>query len=96
MPIYEYECLDCGERFSHLWRTIQAAENQPAPSCPSCQSAITRRVVSQVAVLGSLGGLTPAEQQQKRKREERLASITPKEQIDRLRANKKPSSGSKP
>jgi putative FmdB family regulatory protein len=30
MPIYEYECRDCGERFEHLMRGSEK------PACPSC------------------------------------------------------------
>jgi len=30
MPIYEYECRDCGERFEHLLR------GDERPACPAC------------------------------------------------------------
>jgi putative FmdB family regulatory protein len=88
MPIYEYQCQQCGHVFSHFWRTIKAAEAAPPP-CPQCQSDETRRIVSPVAILGNIGGLTPAEKQAQSAQQERLASITPKEQIDKLRAGKK-------
>lgn len=32
MPIYEYECRGCGNRFEHLLRTAQDAPQ----ACPSC------------------------------------------------------------
>ncbi len=41
MPIYEYECNDCGERFEFLLR----GEEQPA--CPSCGAT---RLVKQFSV----------------------------------------------
>lgn len=85
MPIYEYTCAACGATFSHLWRSIQTASDAPAPACPTCASPQTQRVLSQVTVLGGMGGLTPGEQAAAGAQEARLASITPKEQIDRLR-----------
>ncbi|NUQ36379.1 MAG: zinc ribbon domain-containing protein [Caldilineales bacterium] len=93
MPIYEYQCQACGQIFSHLWRSIAAAAGQDAPACPHCHSAETQRLLSRVTVLGGLGGLTPAEQQAENKQAERLASITPKEQIDSLRRGKKREDG---
>ena len=32
MPIYEYECRSCGNRFEHLQRIL----NSSPPDCPSC------------------------------------------------------------
>lgn len=89
MPIYEYICTTCNHRFDHYWRSLQAAGEGQAPLCPACASLETQRVMSQVAVLGGMGGLTPGEQAASAARQERLASITPKEQIDKLRAGKK-------
>ena len=86
MPVYEYLCQECNQRIEHWWPSVRAAEQAegtPLP-CPRCQSTATRRMVSRVTVLGSLGGLTPSEQQAQRAQEERLASITPREVIDRL------------
>ena len=88
MPIYEYVCITCGHPFDHYWRSLQAASESQAPPCPACAGIETRRVMSQVAVLGGLGGLTPGEQAASGAQQERLASITPKEQIDKLRAGK--------
>jgi putative FmdB family regulatory protein len=90
MPIYEYSCVACGRTFSHLWRSIQAASEAAAPACPTCASPETRRTLSQVAVLGGMGGLTPGEQAAADARQARLASITPKQQIDKLRSAKQP------
>ena len=66
MPIYEYVCRSCGKSFDHLWTSMAAAEKAAQSGeglpCPVCQSSETGRIVSQVAVLGELGGLTPGEQ----------------------------------
>ncbi len=88
MPIYEYICTTCGHRFDHYWRSLQAASESQALPCPACAGLDTQRVMSQVAVLGGMGGLTPGEQAASAAQQERLASITPKEQIDKLRAAK--------
>lgn len=90
MPIYEYTCEVCGERFDHLWTSVAAAEKAAGQPliCPHCGSDTTQRVVSQVAVLGELGGLTPGEQQGVRAQEERKASFTSKEQIQHLQRNR--------
>jgi putative FmdB family regulatory protein len=89
MPIYEYQCQQCGEVFSHFWRSISAASDSDSLQCPHCGSESATRVVSQVAVLGELGGLTPRERSAENAQYERMASITPKEQIDKLQASKK-------
>lgn len=101
MPIYEYACDGCGEHFDQLWLTVRAAEEAASagkqPTCPQCGEQSTQRVVSQVAVLGGLGGLTPGEQQASNAAEtaraEKMASFMPKEQIDQFRANKKDKKG---
>lgn len=85
MPIYEYSCSACDLTFSHLWRSMQAASTAAAPLCPNCASPDTRRILSQVAVLNATGGLTPGEQAAAGAQQARQASITPKEQIDKLR-----------
>ncbi len=43
MPIYEYLCKDCGERFE-LLRSIKEADTPV--SCKSCQSGNTQRALS--------------------------------------------------
>ncbi len=48
MPVYEYRCDDCGERFSVFYRTWQEAEK--TPMCPVCGSRHVRRVISRVHV----------------------------------------------
>jgi len=46
MPIYEFECEACGERFEELVATDAAAV------CPACGSERTRRLLSNVAPPG--------------------------------------------
>jgi putative FmdB family regulatory protein len=49
MPIYEYECKDCGRVFSKLtFNTENKAE------CPECKSENTERLISTIA--SSSGG----------------------------------------
>jgi putative FmdB family regulatory protein len=43
MPIYEFECGDCGARFEELVAAGQAA------ACSACGSERTRRLFSEVA-----------------------------------------------
>jgi putative FmdB family regulatory protein len=47
MPIYEFECDECGERFEEL----VGSEVTSAP-CPGCGSGRTRRLISLVSPPG--------------------------------------------
>ena len=47
MPIYEFECEECGSRFDEL----VAADASPPP-CPRCASVQVRRLFSDVAPPG--------------------------------------------
>ncbi|HUC00768.1 MAG TPA: zinc ribbon domain-containing protein [Solirubrobacterales bacterium] len=47
MPIYEFECEECGARFEEL-----VAADAPAPACPECGAARTRRLISNVSPPG--------------------------------------------
>jgi len=49
MPIYEYRCESCAERFEILTRF---AERDTAQVCPACESTRTRVLVSSFAVTG--------------------------------------------
>ena len=40
MPIYEYECLECGEKFE----TMQKITEEPLTSCPSCSGKVIKLV----------------------------------------------------
>jgi len=41
MPIYEYECRQCGHRFEYLVRS-----SSPAAECPSCQKKDLKQLIS--------------------------------------------------
>ncbi|MGI8915991.1 MAG: FmdB family zinc ribbon protein [Chloroflexota bacterium] len=43
MPLYEYACLDCNERFEELRATARA--DSPAP-CTTCGSGRVKRLLS--------------------------------------------------
>src|SRR5258708_39421114 len=49
MPIYEYRCESCSEKFELLTRF---AERDTAQACPACESTRTRVLVSSFAVAG--------------------------------------------
>jgi putative FmdB family regulatory protein len=45
VPIYEYRCEECGERFEEL----VAASTEIAPACPRCGSTSVSRLYSRFA-----------------------------------------------
>jgi putative FmdB family regulatory protein len=49
MPIYEYRCESCSEKFEVL---TGFAERDTAQMCPVCESSKTRVLVSSFAVAG--------------------------------------------
>lgn len=51
MPIYEYKCQDCGEKFEKLVR-LGAMETKV--ECPVCHSDQVKRLIS---IFGHLGGM---------------------------------------
>jgi putative FmdB family regulatory protein len=55
MPIYEYTCRDCEERFEEL---ILRASDETEVTCPSCQSHEVERCLSATAAspTGGAGG----------------------------------------
>lgn len=53
MPIYEYVCSECGERFEKFVRSMSA---QSEASCPKCGSANTRKVISRFGISASGAG----------------------------------------
>jgi putative FmdB family regulatory protein len=73
MPIYEFECEECGTRFEEL-----VAAGRAAP-CPACGSERTRRLYSAVSPPGRQprGAGARADESRRREREsarqERLA-----------------------
>jgi len=42
MPIYEYECQDCG----HQMEAIQKISDDPLKDCPECQKAGLKKQIS--------------------------------------------------
>ena len=50
MPIYEYRCESCSERFELL---TGFAERDAAQVCPACESTKTRVLVSSFAFAGA-------------------------------------------
>lgn len=46
MPLYEYECEDCGEQFE----TLVSRSSRDSVECPECGSGSTRRLQSTFAV----------------------------------------------
>jgi putative FmdB family regulatory protein len=56
MPIYEYHCQKCGERFSRLQRV---GADSRGVTCPACDSAEVERLLSTFASAPSSGADTP-------------------------------------
>jgi putative FmdB family regulatory protein len=50
MPIYEYQCNDCDNKFEKMMRFSDADKN---PVCPDCHSQNTKKKISSFASLGS-------------------------------------------
>lgn len=64
MPLYDYQCDDCG----HVWEARHSL-NAPAPHCPACQSEHTQRLITQAPTFAR-GMLTPAGTARKQSKEE--------------------------
>ncbi len=45
MPLYEFECLDCGDTFEAL-----VLRNSVSPVCPGCQSEHLEQLISNFSV----------------------------------------------
>jgi len=56
MPIYEYECLECGQRFE-LFRRI--ADSDSNIICPKCGAEKPQRVISAFMTGPNKGGCVP-------------------------------------
>jgi putative FmdB family regulatory protein len=75
MPIYEYECEECGRRFDEL-----LLGDAPEAPCPDCGSRRLRRLISQVSPPGRQprGAKVKSDESRRGEREsahqERLAS----------------------
>jgi putative FmdB family regulatory protein len=68
MPIYEFECEQCGSRFEELMES-----GGPAPACPSCRSAHTRRLLSVVSPPGRVPRGPKVRDSESRRREREAA-----------------------
>lgn len=66
MPIYEFECAGCGERFEEL-----VAAGVEAIACPACGSERTERLISPVSPPGRQprGARVRSGESQRRERE---------------------------
>lgn len=56
MPIFEYRCRECGERFERLLPRAQ----DKLPACPHCASPRVERLLSTFAVATAQGQSRPA------------------------------------
>ncbi len=85
MPIYEFECRQCGNRFSQFFRRMSSSDEKLDATCPRCGSTDTQRIVSSFAIRGeggTGGGAVEAEPAPKQ------PAVTPKEQINKWRPKK--------
>lgn len=66
MPIYEFECEECGARFEEL-----VAAAAPPPACPECGSTRTGRLISNVSPPGRQprGAAVRSDESRRRERE---------------------------
>ena len=66
MPIYEFECEECGARFEEL-----VAAGATGVRCPECGSTHTRRLISNVSPPGRQprGATVRSNESQRRERE---------------------------
>lgn len=53
MPIYEYACSDCGQKFEALVRS------STVPECPSCHSQVLEKQLSVFATTASSPEIAP-------------------------------------
>jgi putative FmdB family regulatory protein len=49
MPLYEYQCHNCGKQFEKM---VRFSEIDLSQTCPDCQSQDTRKKISTIASLG--------------------------------------------
>ncbi len=67
MPIYEYECESCGNRYAVLVHMKDSTETE---SCPRCGSQQARKLISSVSVVRSTS-------QKEKDREKALRAVDP-------------------
>ncbi len=60
MPIYEYKCRDCGDKFEKLVRSlVRPASSEADLKCPVCRSPKVERQISLCGCLTSSGATHP-------------------------------------
>ena len=52
MPIYEYQCQECGQKARKFWRSFSAVDDASL-QCPRCGAHSFQRLVSRVAFVRS-------------------------------------------
>jgi putative FmdB family regulatory protein len=69
VPIYEFRCASCGERFDELTRVDET------PSCPGCGGAHVERLISPVSTprIGLRGGDARRSEARRRAQRERAS-----------------------
>jgi putative FmdB family regulatory protein len=69
MPIYEFECEECGARFEELVAVV--AVGDAAVTCPGCGSTRARRLLSNVSPPGRQprGAAVRSDESRRRERE---------------------------
>lgn len=60
MPIYEYQCQNCGQRFE-LYRSFK--ESHDPVKCPNCSSEAVERVISLYTTDSSGGSCWPSQEE---------------------------------
>jgi putative FmdB family regulatory protein len=56
MPLFEFQCRDCGHRFE----TLVLSTSRSTPACPACSSVDLEKLVSVFGVGSSAAGARPA------------------------------------
>ncbi len=55
MPVYEFTCQSCGERFEKLFRTMSAESDAKCPKCGSSKTARALSLINAGESKGSAG-----------------------------------------
>jgi putative FmdB family regulatory protein len=53
MPVYEFRCAKCGNKFAKLCQLGETGENL---TCPTCNAPGPKRILSAVVAVGTDGG----------------------------------------
>jgi putative FmdB family regulatory protein len=53
MPVYEFQCKDCGEVFEKTMTIQEHEEQKRKPACPKCESRNVRQQPSHFQVVTS-------------------------------------------